>query len=85
MTTTLGRCHSDLWIRATSALSTWWECPFDVREGGGEKGWGPASRRKQGPNRLAGCVPYGSGTSAVTLPISANSVLEVYSFTEIVP
>lgn len=30
-------------------------------------------------------VPYGSGTSAVTLPISSNSVFEVYSFTEIVP
>jgi len=29
-------------------------------------------------------VPYGSGTSAVTLPVSANSVFEVYSLIEIV-
>ena len=30
-------------------------------------------------------MPYGSGTSAVTLPISSNSVFEVYSLIEIVP
>lgn len=37
------------------------------------------------PKVEQGAMPYGSGTSAVTLPISSNSVFEVYSFTEIVP
>ena len=46
---------------------------------------GPASRRRQGPRGVRLCVPYGSGTSAVTLPISSNSVFEVYSLIEMVP
>jgi len=41
---------------------------------------GPRLPEEAGPN-VELTNRYGSGTSAVTLPISSNSVFEVYSFT----
>ncbi len=59
----------------------------------GSSAWGVEPQRggaslpegSEAPTVLRGALPYGSGTSAVTLPISSNSVFEVYSLIEIVP
>jgi hypothetical protein len=51
----------------------------------GEKGGALPPEGSRAPVAYRRAMPYGSGTSAVTLPISANSVFEVYSLIEIVP
>jgi hypothetical protein len=51
----------------------------------GGKGRALLPEGSRAPVAVRRAMPYGSGTSAVTLPISANSVFEVYSLIEIVP
>lgn len=55
------------------------------RRRGGQRGGALLPERSRAPKVKQRALPYGSGTSAVTLPISVNSVFEEYSFTEIVP